>query len=783
MARVLVSENAKNNVALQDLSSVLREITEDKQQWIYQYCERKKLGEAIYKDFIHYNKAVMGQNDSFMFSADLREEGILSLTQAFQVIAMTLENFDLEQVQDCGPEAKEQVLRLLDKLFDMVIMDNGNFRFDATPYLRDTTHFEEENCKYAYIDSITWVVSALLSTFRLHIKDICPLDAVRMDKAIRVYKKCLAYLLDSYIPGDEKAGKFTCGWNYTTGCSTPSLYFTFAVSEIMIDILGTFENVIRSADVDLVQAGIDEALSRVADPEEIAQKKEQVAQAYKKERENAQSDKLEFTRERELFHELNEGYGVYDEKSIYARLENAVKKAANNIWNLVKGGIANDFYAGNLITKVSEAVIEQSVQSDAFFNTIFIINTVVNAGIDEDAEDLINYFTCNGSQEYEDAIVEFDGIRDSLRIAYDNVYQAYVKLEKKKKAYKVNEYTLAFDEDFKGREDQVKELRKAHIRVFSLMPLLVKTKTTLGEFVIRYPQYDMQIYLENILNYRCVRKKYGMEDDYYWTWERDGYSSSSNYYFVSALNDFYNYYETYELAVSDNAVKNEQAKASIRKDYLKELENPGGEIHSLNLAVKERQAQIQALQTDLSELEQKYAQLRQNYENDPLRKALNDFVCTVVREHILSMGSIGGLLSELSDSLTASAKERVARKAESATNLGKSDVSPNQKWYNTPVQSQDPEMQALESGLRKFGISLLSERLLEMLFEDKRNRKFVEEEYEETAQKAAQDIDQAIRYYVAPLTEGLNSDYTTTEGYKGLPQMIANENAKKQRKN
>ena len=145
----------------------------------------------------------------------------------------------------------------------------------------------------------------------------------------------------------------------------------------------------------------------------------------------------------------------------------------------------------------------------------------MNAGIDEDKEDAINYFTLNGSTEYNKALDAYDEIRDAIRFAYDNAYLAYTRLVKKGKEYKVNEYILNFDEKFpKELTETVKELRKAHIRVFSLMPLLVKAKTTMSEFVIKYPQYDMQIYLENILDYRVVDTV--SDNDFLWVWEKDG---------------------------------------------------------------------------------------------------------------------------------------------------------------------------------------------------------------------------------------------------------------------
>ena len=85
-------------------------------------------------------------------------------------------------------------------------------------------------------------------------------------------------------------------------------------------------------------------------------------------------------------------------------------------------------------------------------------------------------------------------MRDTIRLAYDNCYQYLMKLKKENKEYKIVEYNLNFDESFSKQAKNIKDIRKEHIRVFSLMPLMIRTKTTIGEFLIRYPQYDMMIY-------------------------------------------------------------------------------------------------------------------------------------------------------------------------------------------------------------------------------------------------------------------------------------------------
>ena len=728
-------ENLTENVRslLQDLSDSLKEITKGREGWCYQYYDQTTLGQAIYDDFIEYNES----SKSFKFSDDFFESGILSQLEGFQFVTMLVESFGLSAEKYRG-ELGELLKDILDKI-DV----NGKLHLDATPYLKDSTQFEESH----YLDSMTWFMSMFCSVIRLiKQKDELNLDKETQERLFRLFNECLQYVTDSFIEGPEDDNKFSSGWNFTGGLSesdSPSLYFTFAVSEVLIDIFKTFEATIKEFEIDLVQETIDEKLKdKEVLPEEIEAKKEQIRQTGVEVKEGRTAESLAL--EKELFKKANGGKDAFEEGSLYAKLESQCKRAANNIWNIVKDKLTEEFFAPNVTSIVSSDTIEQSITSDALFNNIFIINIMMNAGLDEDLDDNINYFTVNGSEDYIKALADYDGMRDTMRLGYEHVYQMYSKLKKQHKEYKVNEYTLSFTENFSDKFlARVQELRRAHIRVFSLMPLLVKTKTTMSDFVIKYPQFDMQIYLETILDSRYEDKNGNKK----WLWEKDGYSSSSNYYFLSALSDFYDYYREYELKYSNNANKNNAEKDRIRKQYFDELKSEGGAIYQIDQELKAEKN----LNKQLEEENEKLNAIIQEYKKDPLRDALTNFVIKAVEEQISDI--IAKLFAGEAKNISESGKNRsmARRKGED----GYAQKSP------------------FESSINELLVSLLKEQMVDAVYKDEATTaNNFDKKVNALEKDVPNDLKKLLLLYLYQVQLMGVSDFVATDGYDGITDVL-----------
>lgn len=779
---------------LQDLSREVQELAVGKVGCFYEYRPRNYAGSRIYSELL---KKYAADKDCFVFSDDLPESGILSTAQGLAAAITVFEDFNIN-LKGKGEQFLE---KNIDDILKKVKIGSNKFRIDASPYLNNSEIFNDID----YIDSITWIVSSILGLVRLHIEGTYTIKDKHKNDLVALFNYCMASINNAYIAKSKSKRKFDCGWNFAAGCEEPSLYFTFAVSELLLDILSTFENVIRGADVDLVSEKIKETIDKngllnsskyrdyadainealdaanmdenvegvegaldsffqFSDEEklvisEVYQKLQFIRSECGEHLEKLEKNGAKVQREKEFFKLFNNNCAPYDEGSPYLTLEENCKKSATVIWNLTGANLASDFYSSNLEAIVTQDAIRSSVSSDAVFNVIFAVNTIINAGLDEDYEDKINYFTVNGSEEYINAVSEYDNMRDTLRLAYENCYQFLMRLKKENRDYKISEYSLSFDENFTKHAKIVRDLRNAHIRVFSLMPLMVRTKTVIGEFLIQYPQYDMILFLEQILKYRCWDKK---SDKYLWLWETDGYSTSSNYYFISALSGFYDYYETYENVYRPNANANRAARKDIEEKYHKALMESGKAVEKDISEFENQQKKIRDLEEQIAALQIKI----EGYDSNPLLSALNEYITGVIKDAIV--GVLSEKLSEAATGIIAQTKSRINERAEQVKTLNNIDRVGIEDWARIGTR----EKTGIEKGMSEIMLAIMAEQLGEALYSSKQTTEDREKALDSIAKyvnRADRDVQQAMRFYLQGIADDKNSNFVANKGKTTLP--------------
>jgi hypothetical protein len=130
------------------------------------------------------------------------------------------------------------------------------------------------------------------------------------------------------------------------------------------------------------------------------------------------------------------------------------------------------------------------------------------------------------------------------------------------------------------------------MRVFTLMPLLIRTNNVISEYLVKYPQANMRKYLGYILDNR-----YESEDKPQWIWEKDGFFSCSNYYYVSALGEFYAYYETYESRFIAIDASNQKLLQKIKDEHEGQL-SKNGRIADLEKKVETQKVEIARLRDE-----------------------------------------------------------------------------------------------------------------------------------------------------------------------------------------
>lgn len=802
----------QEEASISNLSSELKEVTERKiNSWLYEYKDKKTVGgfllngtdEEEHTDgFKYFIKELRGHE--YIYSDSLRKEGVLSICQSIQSYAAIFEGLDQKPSEEDAAELRLLVGKLLERLkrSKRKSTHKCKYRYDVTPYL-DEARYEKMFENAGYIDTVTWVATTVLALFRLHLRQDLDysIDDETQKELVSIYRDCVSYLNEAFIGpetkelvnvgSDEAPSRFEWGWNYKYGVKSPSLYFTYTATELMLDILRTFKNVLGVADVAYIKEEIARVFPDVNTPRERKAVRDKItlletenAEALAAAADGGKAGEA-YRREYEIFKQLNDDFDVYELateeavteengetvtkeetviRSPYYIYEIKVKAAAKNLWRVVGGSIANSFFSATLTDRISPEVIDHSATSDALFNSIFLINIFLNAGLDEEADDKINYYTYSDSDAYYKAVSEYDEIRDSMRLGYDTVYQKYAELQKNGKDYKVNEYLLAFGEDIgKEEEENAKELRKARIRPFSLMPLLAKTKTALGEYLIRYPQYDMQIYLEKILQHRLEKSAASKTADktkkgYVWVWEKDGYAASDNYYFVTALASFFDYYEDYEKSVLDSA-KEQMAHRQIKQGYEDELKRKDEEL-------ARRDEEIERYKLLLEREREKVAS------GGRLSGAIAEIVEQTIKERIgsiFSLDSIADILNGVSSSIKENASDRVrARLAQKKPKEG--------EWYDAEVayESKIEGYDSFESSMHSLAASLMHERMLEAMSDDNRNE-LLNPDSEEHARVAGAKLENAEKYVLGDMAGVTRSYLKSTAAHKpsGLDRIIA----------
>lgn len=617
-----------SNVNINDCTKALLGIVKDRQDGtiFYDYEKRETIGLYIYAELLDKYDEKIG----FLLSDDIRESGLLTQTQGACSLDVLIGDYKIMSVLDSLDSAKLKEIyeKTIKYILKKVVSEDGSFLFDATPYNVDIF-----NNEYAYVDSMTWVVSALLGAL-----NFCETDSQSgenntavsfsdedQEMMLSIISYCIKYLVDCFIDiTDRNEKKLSQGWNFTKNCSEPSLYFTYAVSECYLDIYDTFKQVIdkHNIEVKIEQIKSSSKYSLESDTDFYLYLSTEDRMAY----ESISEDSEDFKLKKKLFDFVN-GDGDF-----YYTLENQVKLAAKNAWSLVKDGIDSKFYNNNLSGVIDGSTIESSSSSDALFNNVFVINNVITGALDEEISDRLARAV--DDDEMSRIQSEYDNLLETLQAALQRTIRYNKTLQSKQKDYVINDYIISCNELFEGEvSKKSQELRKKRIKAFTISPLLVKTNNLISEFLTKYPQYEMIKYLDELL---MKKRSTDGNDNFIWIWENGEYQVTSNYYYLTSLSSFYKYIDTYESRFSVIDHDNESYKSSLLDAQLQELRKTGeifkltDQKNKLQHANDELQNQIRELESRESEVEKVIRKL--------LREEVKDNLIVWMTEGITALG-------------------------------------------------------------------------------------------------------------------------------------------------
>lgn len=585
----------ENNKAFNTVLNEITTIAANDENIFTQYEEKSVIAQKI---FVELNDRFDKDRKGFIMDGNADELnyksiGILSQCQSLQSLVSLALDYGLDfDEKNIIPNQKGSIREIMDWVIDdiisrIVIKDKEGrvigFVFDASPY--DTTQFTEE---YSNIDAITWVLPTFFTVLKYHatISEVCKWEK----QLISVIKCGLTYIKEAFIDNEVENGPWLTGWNFTKGCKEPSLYYSFTVSECYLDMYETFK-------VSLEQA-YEAKNTKEYGPSIDSKNNKADKEEKNKDKKTSENFRKEITRIYKLINDIDVFEEIRIENTVYGALEQNCRKVAKKVWGHVKENLADCFYYNDLNTVLTEKDIMNSTTNDALFNTVYMINIMIGGGIDEQCNlnkrRALNMGNIQEANEYQR---EHDNFFESCQLATQKAFRTYEKLKNKSKEYIVDQFLIGFNEEFEEEHKvMVSELRKLRMKAFSLLPMLIHTNNVLSEYLIKYPQHNMKKYLEYILENR-----YQDNDTVHWIWEKDGYFSGSNCYYIVALNEFYRYYETYESGYIKIGLENSANKKRIIKEYDKELNAPGGTIAELSEIIKEKEEQVAKLEKKLEE--------------------------------------------------------------------------------------------------------------------------------------------------------------------------------------
>lgn len=503
------------------------------------------------------------------------------------------------------------------------------FVFDASPY--DSEHFDTE---IASIETITWVLPTFFQILTIHAEagQICKWE----HNLVRIIRYGLRYLNNAFIDGSKNPeGKgLKIGWNFAKNCEEPSLYFTFTVGECFLDMFATFEKVLKHPYNVFHNAKygtpIDEKEEKIFNEQKQKYQLEEIENAGKPKDEARHDTYNELVRlfrminsndrlgEQDAFEEIK-----VDSSCRYGLLEKHLKDVAGEIWSFVREDLADRFFYNDLATKLTESELRMSTTSDALFNTVYIVNILIDGGMDEllqlemqsaEIKSANEESDAQKTQEYKNTAIqkqrEYENLLESCQLAVQRAFRTYESLKNDGKDYIVDQFLIGFNEKFVIHKDRVNDLRKLRMRVFSLLPMLIHTNNVINAYLVKYPQINMQKYTGYILENRYTENNGGKVE---WIWEKDGYFSGSNYYYVNALKELYEYYDAYEKKYIDIGADNQRKE----KEYYNKLIGPNGEITKL----KDQHAKTEEEKDrQIAKRDMRIAMLEQQLEEERLKK-------------------------------------------------------------------------------------------------------------------------------------------------------------------
>ena len=546
---------------------------EDKNQKFNSYAEKKDIGKKIYKSFLSLWKKNKG------VSLTGKEEGKYGTISNIMALSSMLE-FDAMGV-DISKEI-DKFHFLIESVWE-AIYKGVHTVFDASPYFVNTeddkieTYVETASkvCitmidlrKYAISHSIAgdeWI-----GTLTLERREITSFDDLA-NFAERLFIDSMRAIIDSCLPTREQerrdysiGGKRIVrggldpvmshrGWSLQHPGKDAdqygvSIYYTYHATNAYVSLYNAFPNIMTN---EFFTTGrIDE---------------EEIARYSDDQRKRFDLD-LAFIRR---------------SKSDIARFRAMCSSAGRYFDTMLKNkeiDLSFD-YVKNGFSKINAAHILESQKNNYVMETLFVIAILMNAGVDEDYESI-------GQDDY---------IYNQILYSLTNIKKIYNVLRRNNREDLIDSYMLSsalFSEKVPATfNDIIRKFRTSceNISTMDLVPLLCNTYSIVFAFLVKYPNKDMVDNLELIMENRAQGDN--------WYWDRDGFNINNNLYYIVAIENFYDYYNEYELPYMELGKEyNEVAEAAYDelREKTKDFDNAKKTIKELEEKLESKTSTLDA---------------------------------------------------------------------------------------------------------------------------------------------------------------------------------------------
>lgn len=538
------------------------------------YEKPEKIGQQIFKDFIK----LYTENKGFpMDDSGNKGFGIISNCMALS----TLLDLNVSMGVDIS-DFEEGFKFLLTYIYGAIHGNASGLVFDASPYMMNTSDLKIDS----YIETVSKICVIMIdlreyairndqlnksfgkpivlkmkngSNFRVNdfrkLKEAA--EQLLIDSIDILTKSCLKvkesevveYRIDSGKPinraGLDSKIRYR-GWSFQMPKQdendeySVSIYFTYHATNAFISLYNAFEKMFENK-TDVQEMSDDER------------------EKYNFDIDFFNANKALFL----LFRDMTSSTGRYIDSQL-------TKNEVDLSFDYIKSGFKG----------VSSSKIMESQKTNIIIDTLLVLAILINAGIDED-------YASKGDEKKE-------YFYNKIQYSLTNVKKIYNILKQSKKEDLIDSYQLdsaLLNDKFPSAYDVlVRNLRSKclGVAVYDFVPLFCNTYAIIFNYLIQYPQKEMIENLEWIMENRA---------NDIWLWDKKGFNANNNLYYIFALENFYAYYNVYELPLSNKGkeynVKADEAKKRLEKKN-EELQKAQDELRQVKKSLEEKRSDLDA---------------------------------------------------------------------------------------------------------------------------------------------------------------------------------------------